>query len=162
MAKPKYQAENTKLYINSKGFKMENDVKEKLGGISKIAFVSLYKEFGEKYPYTHRELIACCGKVSDSEQTKPLSYMQIAILLIGHELDKLNLTWKDWDKYVSLIGEPVKSDYDPVSSVFGGQNVGWTKSKHNSHSDHTSHSTSDCSYTTKIATDLLNQTTWMM
>lgn len=161
MAKLKYQAENTKLYINGKGFKMENDVKEKLGGISKIAFVSLYKEFGEKYPYTYRELLAV-GKVSDSEKTKPLSYMQIAILLIGHELDKLNLTWKDWDKYVSLIGEPVKYEYDPVSSVFGGQNFGWTKYKHNRNSGHTSRSKSDCSHTTKTAINSLHQTTWMM
>lgn len=127
-------------------------------GISKIAFVSLYKEFNVKYLYTHKELLFLCG----TGYSNSLTHFQIVFLLIEHELDKLNLTWKDWDKYVSLIGEPVKSDYDPVSSVFGGQNFGWTKPKHNNHSGHTSHSTSDSSHTTKTAINSLHQTTWMM
>lgn len=133
-------------------------------GISKTAFVSLYKEFGSKYPYTYKELLACCGKVSETHPT-PLTHFQTALLLIECELDRLNLTWDEWDKYVSLIGEQVKYDYDPISSaMFGGQNVGWTSHKHKSsnNSGHKSSSPSDCSHTSKTAIDSLHQTTWMM
>lgn len=129
--------------------------------ITKTAFVSLYKEFGNKYPYTHKEIVACCGEMD--ELSPPLTQFQIIYLRIEHELDKLNITWRDWDNYVSLIGEPVRYDYDTVShDLFGTQNLDWTKSKHNNHNYHTSRSTSDCSHTNKIATDLLNQNTWMM